>query len=338
MLYIVGIVLIVVAVVLFLVYLIGGAGVIAYVATHPPRRPITQTPQEFGATYEDVEFPSRDGVKLSGWFVPAPPTLDGENRPGGAVILCHGMSANRQEVIPWAAALWERGFALLMFDFRALGNSGGRICTAGYSEKLDLLGAVDYLTTRPDMHDVPLGVFGFSMGGATAILTAAEDRRIHAVATHGAFATLKGAITQRCRHHYGPLGPIAERLTMAFGNRLRWFPVQPSAVMPVNVVAQLAPRPLLLLHGSKDRIVRTDDARELHAAAGHPKSLRVLPRSGHRRIHRHLRPMVERRVAQFFATTLQRTARRDAPVRERTPIRRSRHKHARSRRRLIHNG
>lgn len=259
-----------------------------------------RTPAEFGAAFEDVVFPSRGGVKLSGWFVPAQPM---DTPTPGCVILCHGMSANRQEVLSWAAPLWERGFALLMFDFRALGRSGGDRCTAGYYESKDLQGAVDYLLTRPDVQGLPIGVFGFSMGGAAAIMAAAEDPRIQAVATHGAFATLEGAITQRYRHHFGPLGPLAKWLALRVGRR--WLPMPLSEVAPVKSVARLTPRPLLLIHGSRDRIVRPTDAKALHAAAGHPKSLRVLPRSGHKRIHRHLRPAIQRRVAQFFISHLQ---------------------------------
>ncbi len=285
-------------------YLIVGACAIAYFSTHPPRRSITRNPEEFGAAYEDILFPSRDGMTLSGWLVPARCTQETGAAPRGAVILCHGMLANREEVVPWAEPLWSRGFTVLMFDFRALGKSGGNRCTAGYRETEDLSGAVDYLKSRADTKDLPLGVFGFSMGGATAILVAADDPRIQAVATHGAYATLESAITQRCKIHFSFMSPIVEWMTVRIGRKLRWYPVSPSEVNPVEAVSRLTPRPLLILHGGRDRVVHPGDARDLHAAAGYPKSLRVLPRSGHRRIHRHLRDAVRRRVSQFFCATL----------------------------------
>lgn len=285
-------------------FLIAGACAIAFLSTHPPRRSVTRTPQEFGANYEDVLFPSRDGMMLSGWFVPARCSQETGAAPRGMVILCHGMSANREEVLPWAEPLWSRGFTILMFDFRALGKSGGNRCTAGYRETEDLSGAVDYLMTRPDTQILPLGVFGFSMGGATAILVAADDPRILSVATHGAYATLESAITQRCKKHFSFMAPIVEWMTVRVGRKLGWFPVSPSEVNPVEAVSRLTPRPLLILHGGRDRVVHPADAHELHAAAGYPKSLRVLPRSGHKRIHRHLRDAVHRRVSQFFCATL----------------------------------
>jgi fermentation-respiration switch protein FrsA (DUF1100 family) len=283
-------------------YILLGACAIAYLATHPPRRRVRRTPAEFGAPFEEVVFPSRDEVMLSGWFVPA--NEDAEDAPRGAVILCHGMLANRAEVLPWARPLWEDGFALLMFDFRALGESGGELCTAGYFETQDLHGAVDYLTSRPESVGLPVGVFGFSMGGAAAILAAAEEPRIQAVATHGAYATLDRAIKQRCRHHFGPFAPIVEWITRFVGDKMGWFPASPSLVSPVDAVSRLTPRPLLLLHGGRDRIIRPDDAHALHAAAGDPKALHILPRSGHKRIHRRLRQEARQRVAEFFRATL----------------------------------
>ncbi len=289
-----------------IVLILAGSGAIAYLATHPPRRRLKRSPDGFGAPFENVTFSSIDGVKLSGWFVPARVEPNGEYPARGVVILCHGMLHNRVEGLAWAGPIWQRGFALLLFDFRALGRSGGDLCTAGYLETQDLKGAVEYLATRPDMKDVPIGVFGFSMGGATAILAAAEEERIRAVATHGAFATLERAIVQRYRHHFGPLAPFAAQAGLLLGRCLRWFPVPATSVAPINAVSRIAPRPLLLLHGGRDRVVHPADAQDLHDAAGYPKTLHVLPRSGHKKIYRPLRQEARERVADFFCDTLAR--------------------------------
>ena len=282
-------------------FVVLGICLLAWFSTHPPRRRVKGTPAQFGAAFEEVAFASLEGTMLSGWFLPARNQANGESARG-VVILCHGMMANRSEALPWAERLWREGFSVLLFDFRAMGNSDGDLCTAGYYETQDLRGAVKYLESRPEMAEVPMGVFGFSMGGATAILAAADEERIQAVATHGAFATLNGAIAQRCRRHFGPLAPI-----VSWGARhlaTRWFPVSPALVSPVNVVSRLTPRPLLLLHGSRDKVVNLADAHALHAAAGHPKVLQVLPRSGHRRIHHSLRDEARQSVVQFFCENL----------------------------------
>jgi len=282
-------------------WVLAGAVLIAYIATHPPRRRFKKTPAKFGAIYEDVTFPSRDGVVLSGWYVPA---VGADTVARGAIVLCHGMSAHRQQSLFWAEPLYKAGFALLLFDFRGNGMSEGTLCSAGYAEPNDLLGALDCLVGRPELEGVPLGVFGFSMGGATAIMTAAQDKRIQAIATHGAFASLESAIAQRCRHHFGMLRPLAQWYMLRVALKKGWFPAPISEVAPISVVSQITPRPLLLLHGSDDPIVAPKDAEALHEAAGIPKSLVVLPRSGHRRIHRPYRDDARNLVTAFFCEHL----------------------------------
>ena len=54
-----------------IIWVVGGSYVIAYLATFPPRRRLKRTPEKFGAAFENINFPSRDGTMLSGWFVPA---------------------------------------------------------------------------------------------------------------------------------------------------------------------------------------------------------------------------------------------------------------------------
>lgn len=292
-------ILVLVSVVGAAVWVVGGSYVIAYLATFPPRRRLKRTPETFGAAYHDIQFPSRDGMLLSGWFVPS-----AEPEPQGVIVLCHGMMANRGEMLPWAETLWNSGFSLLMFDFRAVAQSEGDKCTAGCFEPQDLRGAVDYIESRPDCASLPIGVFGFSMGGATAIMAAAEDLRFQAIATHGAYATLNGAIRQRCKHHFGPFAPIAERIMMSLGDRKQWFAASPSTVVPLNAVSRLASRPLLILHGERDPIIPAIHAHTLFAAATGPKQLHLMPRSHHKRIYRKIRLQAHERVVQFFCEHL----------------------------------
>jgi fermentation-respiration switch protein FrsA (DUF1100 family) len=282
-----------------IIWVVGGSYVIAYLATFPPRRRLKRTPEKFGAAFENVNFPSRDGTMLSGWFVPS-----SSPDPQGVVVLCHGMMANRAEMMPWAESLWKKGLALLMFDFRGTSLSEGDKCTAGCYEPQDLHGALDYIETRPDCAGLPIGAFGFSMGGATVIMAAADDPRIQAIVSHGAYATLYGAIQQRCKHHFGPLAPIAVRIIMRLGNRRKWFVASPFGVAPLKAVARLTPRPLLLLHGERDPIIPAHHARKLYAAATGPKELHMLPRSRHKRINRKIRSQAHDRVVQFFCDHL----------------------------------
>ena len=114
-----------------------------YLATRatlrPPRTPFFITPRDLGLPYQNVAFPSRDGIRLHGWWLPAP-------KPVGIAILCHGYLMNRCEPLPVARELWQAGFHCLVFDFRAMGKSEGDLCTIGDLERLDVLSAVDFAT------------------------------------------------------------------------------------------------------------------------------------------------------------------------------------------------
>ncbi len=255
---------------------IGGAGYLfARFATHPPRLPVYHRPNEAFPTQE-ITFLSRDGLRLSGWFVAA-------KEAKGGVVLCHGHPGTRMETLDRAKWLYEAGFHVLLFDFRALGRSEGTVSGIGCYEVQDLLGAVDILLARAEMASLPLGVYGHSMGGAVSLLTAAQDPRIEAVATHGAYATLESAIRQRAKLLAHGFAPTFEESVTRYGKQ--WLPIDPKALAPQEAIAKIAPRPLLLFHGAKDKIIALEDAYTLYEAAGEPKQLHILTHSYHIGIH-----------------------------------------------------
>lgn len=273
------------------------AWALAYFSTHPPRLPILSTPARHGMPFEEVALASRDGTRLAGWRIPA-------DRPEGAVVLCHGHPFHRGLVLPWAAMLWPCRWDLLLLDFRAAGRSAGSLCTLGHDEVGDLEGAVNWLRSEPRTARHPIGVFGVSLGGAVALLTAADDGRIAAVATHGAFATLDRAIEQRGRLLLGPAGPLLSSQARRIGRR--WLPVDPEQVAPVAAIARIAPRPVLLFHGRRDCIVSCSDALLLYEAAGEPRQLHLLQRASHVDIPRGERDAYAARLRAFFSAALHR--------------------------------
>lgn len=267
----------------------------AYLGTHPRRRPLAGTPADEDLHYDDVQFTSHDGIRLSGWFIPCPGARS-------TIVLCHGFPNNRSEMLPWVRMLKEADANLLLFDFRAMGLSEGDLCSIGSEEVKDLQGALDYLSTREEAADLPIGAFGLSMGGAVAIMTAAQDQRIRAVATHGAYATLDRAIDQRSRLFLGPLHPALAHPIKWWARR--WSPVHPRLVSPLDTIGEIAPRPVLVLHGGRDMIARSQDARDLYQCAGPPRQLAIFPRSWHVKIDAGEQSKYERTVIDFFRSSL----------------------------------
>jgi len=258
--------------------LIGGlsagiVGISAYAALKltRPTRSYGNGEQPDG-TFEPVEFLSTDGLRLSGWFLPAPEARD-------AIVLCHGFKTGRREMLPLALGLRQRGHHVLLFDFRGHGQSDGQWSSCGWLETRDLEGAVRHLQQRRELEGCPVGVIGFSMGGAVALLAASQMPEIAAVVSDSSFATLQEAIaTGFCALLRLPRYPFAS-LALWFGERL--VGMKAEQVRPLDAIPDLSPRPLLLIHGTEDRVVPLSEAYLLYEAAGEPKELWVVAGAGH---------------------------------------------------------
>ena len=266
----------------------------AYFATHPPRKKIRRTPAERGLLFESVRFLSSSGLNLSGWFVPPP--VGAETR--AVIVLCHGYPMNREEMLPYAEILHHVGYAVLLFDFRAMGESEGDLSSIGHYEVEDLIGALDYLESRPDTATIPIGALGLSLGAAVALMAAAQDTRIRAVVAEAAYPTLHKALDARFRVVMGPLGPQVARQVLRWAKR--WVAVEASEVSPLAALETLGTRPVLLIQGKRDLLVNWRDTVKMYEAAQEPRELWLLERSGHSRCLRDEPEKYAQRMISFF--------------------------------------
>ncbi|MDX1662395.1 MAG: alpha/beta fold hydrolase [Candidatus Promineifilaceae bacterium] len=255
---------------LLLAFLLGlVAALVAFIARqmiNPQRQRLWATPADAGMDYEEVEFPARDGLRLSGWFIPTP-----EGTPHGApIVLVHGWPWNRLgeaaadlmasvsgalpvDLLRLAHALHSAGHPLLMFDLRNHGQSasGGPV-TFGLHEANDLLGALDFLDQRSEVeagaHQV--GVVGFSLGANTILYTLPHTDRIGAaVAVQPTSAPVFAP--RYATDLLGPLGKpvlrLAEQIYQAAGGP----PL--SALEPAFVATAAGDTPVLYVQGKGDR-------------------------------------------------------------------------------------
>ena len=214
----------------------------------------------------------------------------GAERGAAAVILCHGFpSAPRgarasgegyAELAEFLAA--ETGAAVLTFTFRGCGTSGGDFSLSGWIDDLGV--AIDWLTTTRNV--VEVGVAGFSLGGAVALWRAARDERIVSVAAFASPATFDDwaaeprKFLELCRE----LGAIR---TKAFPPDVALWASDFTTCSPVESMALLGKRPVLLVHGQDDASVDVNASRELMLAAAPDADveLRILFGAGHRLRH-----------------------------------------------------
>jgi fermentation-respiration switch protein FrsA (DUF1100 family) len=209
---------------------------------------------------EDVTFETPDGLRLAGWFVPAPPGGPpgrvGRARP--AVLVCNGNGGDRSMRAPLAAALSRMGLAVLLFDYRGYGGNSGHPTEAGLAA--DARAALGYLVERPEVDPERVIYFGESLGAAVALRLATE-RPPAALVLRSPFASL----AEVGRRHY-PVLPVSLLLRDRYD----------SAALAGRLDA-----PLLVVAGGRDQIVPASHSRRLFDAAPQPKRLVVFDGADH---------------------------------------------------------
>jgi pimeloyl-ACP methyl ester carboxylesterase len=276
---------------------LGVAGIVAIIGeyghrqiTHAHRNDFRDDPLRWGlAAAEEIAVTARDGVRIHSWLFQSPTAQ-------ASVIVLHGHGGNKHTLLPLAKFLYPQ-YNVLMLDHRGHGDSDGVRTTIGYEERLDVHGAVDLLIERGLG---PVGIYGMSMGGATAILAAAEDQRIAAVVADSPYARLRWAVQQvaNLRGYPGFLSPsIAFLGCLATALHLRY---RMQAFDPVEVIDRIAPRPILLMHGVEDSIIPVASAHALFARAGQPKEQWLIDGLDHCKAFEEQYDTFRERVVSFF--------------------------------------
>lgn len=224
----------------------------------PDRRLPTKTPAHYDLSYEPVAFTSQ-GVPLKGWFIPA----NGKPGPQPAAIVAHGWSNNSAQMLPVARVLHDAGFGVLVYDARGHGTGGddGPITLRKLAE--DLVAAIDYLGSRPEVDMTRLGVVGHSMGGSGAIVAASMESRIRVVVSSSAFADPITLTRDMMRARHIPRGPFLWLVCRVIE---RWLGTAMADIAPQNRIGQIM-APVLLIHGDSDSFIPPSNMETLYAQA-----------------------------------------------------------------------
>lgn len=254
-----------------------------------PPDPFTD-PAVYDLDAEEVRFPSRDGLLLGGYWIPA-------RHRRGTVVLLPGQGGSLDPDLTYVPALNRRGYDVLLFDFRAHGRSQGDHVTWGCAEWLDVLGALDFLQSRGIDR---VALWGFSMGAAVAIRTAPETEMVTAVVSDGCYADLRGAILgwATARGLPYPLTAWFGRLVLVMVGWRLGCRLEETA--PVRWVGRISPRPLLFIQGERDPYVPPRDFERLWQAAREPKERWVVPGAGHREADKLYPAAYRQRVIRFL--------------------------------------
>jgi uncharacterized protein len=230
-----------------------------------PMRELVLTPDQIGLDYQEVDFAAADGVRLHGWYLPA----SAPRR--GSILFLHGNAQNISTHIASVAWLPAQGFDVLLFDYRGYGRSGSSPSLPGLH--LDFEAALETLLARPGTDPDRVVVFGQSLGGSLAITAlAASPRReqVQALIVEGAFTSYRALAREKLAGLWLSW-PFQVPLGLTIDDRYR----------PVDVIGELAPLPLLIVHGEDDQVVPREHATALYEAARPPKTLWLVPGAGH---------------------------------------------------------
>ncbi|MCA9253840.1 MAG: alpha/beta fold hydrolase [Phycisphaerae bacterium] len=251
----------------FVVY----AYLLSFLQTHVPKRSGDRTPAQLRLSFEDVAYPSRDGVRIAGWYIPS----EDSDR---AVVLCHGMGADRTDMLDFALALHDGGYSVLMSDFRGHGASGGYTVSYGPKEKWDIISGVDYLKREhPDKSKHVFGV-GWSMGAASLVLAAANDERIEGLYIDAVFASamdMAKVLPSGAPPIYRQVTPYTATVFACAESGVNLFGLDiTEAIKQVNC-------PVMFVHGEEDKLIPIAQGRAVYESANQPKKWRSIPGAGH---------------------------------------------------------
>jgi dipeptidyl aminopeptidase/acylaminoacyl peptidase len=259
------------------------------IATFPPTFPpgAADSLAESGLAYEDVAFPTTDGLVLRGWFIAA-------GQPDApAVVYAPATAHDQRSGLSLIPAFHRAGYHVLLFSYRGHARSDGRrgAFTYGESESKDVDAAVRFLYQAKNIHHI--GVIGHSAGAVSAILSAARNAQIGAVVAVAPFNCVN-EVWRTSRPSLVP--PFVLDWALWVAEKRGGFDRQ--EVCPINVVDRIAPRPLLVIHGTGDRRITEAQVRRLFEAAREPKALWLVEGATHDGVRT---PVLDRLAPQVIA-------------------------------------
>jgi fermentation-respiration switch protein FrsA (DUF1100 family) len=169
-------------------------------------------------------------------------------------------------------------------------------------EKEDLLGVVDYLAETRGIERV--GVLGFSMGAATALIAASLTNRIAAVVADSSFSRFKNTLARRLTRFGLPYllaWQLAAWILVACAIRTKGRMDQVDTFLWMPHVSC----PVLLIYGSADWVVSPQEANELAQRAAGPVTVWTVEGAGHRGAAKADPAEYDRRVIEWFRQHLE---------------------------------
>lgn len=237
---------------------------------------------------ENINFMTEDGKTIKGWYS----RISDSSK---VIILLHGYKANRLEMLPKAELFKEMGYDVLLYDARACGESDGEVVSLGYYEKDDLKAAVNYLK---GIGKNEIAVYGFSQGGATAIMAASELSDLKCIISEATFDNLENAIDNRFRKYSFVPGYIGTLFMRPEAEKILGISID--EIQPVKEITKIE-LPIFIIGAENDSRTLLQNTMDLYNAANDPKELWIAPNSEHENIYTSNPDEYKNKVREFLS-------------------------------------
>jgi len=250
--------------------------------------------RDLGLAFDDVEIPTREEAVLRGWLVPGSPGAK------AGVVAVHGGGADRREFLRQVPIFHRMGLPVVLFDCREHGISdgSGRGISLGLRESEDVVAVATW--ARRELALDQIVVIGTSQGGASVILAAAADPGIDVVIAENPFTSLYDLVRDA---RVPDRGAVPGWVAWLIVNTALWRMDGLDALRrpsPLEAVGQIAPRPLLLMHGTADEVIPLDHSKRLLAAAGDSAELWIVDGAEHAALFNRDPEAYEARIRDFL--------------------------------------
>jgi len=215
-----------------------------FISTHPPRFYDSNTPKDYGLTYEDVSFTTSDKINIKGWLITS-------KTANATVIVGHGYPFDKGNILPVAEFLYPN-YNLLLYDHRYFGESSGSMTTVGFREVEDVKAAISFVRNKFGENE-SIALYGFSLS-ASAMLMAKP--RVNAIVADSPYADLGKMIS----HVYRIFGPFKFPFVLTTKVLANIFlKLDPKEVSPALAIKNTN-TPILVIHGEKDTQIPVENA------------------------------------------------------------------------------
>jgi pimeloyl-ACP methyl ester carboxylesterase len=186
-----------------------------------------------GLTPDTFAISTDDNIRLAAlYFYPDTAIIDSIT---GTVILIHSDNKNRTSLFPYIRPLLNAGLAVVIYDQRGSGFSGGKFRTAGIYEADDLVQLIVDLNFHDQLYP-PLTVAGFGVGGDAAIYASQKDKRINGVVAIDPYLTSTRWLSILTKRHHLLAIPLYKMVYFWWYQKLTGFPFSRTGVDDIRPI------------------------------------------------------------------------------------------------------